>query len=287
MTYSVVHVTRPSRERFAGELRLLEGLATYPLGDDHFRLDHGADYFAFYDRLGEVHYYVAEERGHVIAAGCGVKRSVPDRSGRMRRAFYLADLKVAPDARGRRIPLAMLERTFFRHYPFCPRGFAVSMNPGEPPRAPSSNAHSSDAATAIAPPPNRVVTLIQRFRWARVDVAAVMNLYALAAPAMQRALPLVEHFRGRTGFLDLRSKKDLVLTSSGRRIPILHAQFGPLAERTSFSPADQATHMFMTPRGDALDSALRSEGFAPNATATVLAHRMRDFDFKFLLTSDV
>lgn len=46
------------RARFQPSIAVLEKVAAYPLGNDFFQIDHGVDYFAFFDRLGQVNYYV-------------------------------------------------------------------------------------------------------------------------------------------------------------------------------------------------------------------------------------
>ncbi|MFO0676790.1 MAG: hypothetical protein U0169_09655 [Polyangiaceae bacterium] len=278
----VVRVTESLRAAFTPGLRRLEAEAEYPLGDDAFRLDHGDDYFAFYDRMGDVAYYAAITGDTIaptiVGVGCGVLRTVPDGRGGRRPAFYLADLKVAKSARGQRVPMRLMRHGFLRHYLACPRGFAVSMNParGE----------------------NRVVRLLQRFgserfRWVSIDVGPVLRIHSLDAESMRRALPIVERHRGPTTFLSLLGKKDLVLRSTGKPLPLYHAQFGRSARAaridgvSSFAPVEGATHMVMAPEGDALDTELRSLGFSTVTTATVVSHRMRDADFRFLLTSDV
>jgi hypothetical protein len=45
--------------------------------------------------------------------------------------------------------------------------------------------------------------------------------------------------------------------------------------------------MFCALEGDPLSRALDSRGVRPDATATILAHRMRRCDWQFVLTSDI
>ncbi len=256
-----VRVRREDRARYQERLAALEKMARYPLGEDSFTLDHGADYFAFFDRLGDVEYRLALDGDRVIAVGCGILRRVPERT------WYLCDLKVDPEYRGRHLPLSMLTRYFLPHYLRCPRGYAISMNPAQG--------------------ENRVVRLMQRFRWARLSVPVFLEIYSLDDVRMREVAPLVEKHRGPLSYLSLAGKKDLRLASTGKPLPLLHVQFGPCAERGFPEPRDGHAHMLCAPGGDPLARALAERGIAPTATASILQHRMPWTDWRFVLTSDV
>jgi hypothetical protein len=265
----VFKVTPARQPRCQPGITALEGSARYPLGHDTFRIDHGPDYFAFFHRLGELHYYAAEsDSGETVAVGAGIVRRVPFRAGeKPRRTWYLCDLKVRPDFRGNRLPLRMLTRAFPHNYLRCPRGYAVTMNPAQS--------------------PNRVVRLLQHFRWARVSLATQLELYSLDAEAMRRHRALVERHRGPVSFLSLAGKKEIILTSTGKPMPLLHVQFGPTAETGAPEPLVGCVHMFCAPSEDPLACELRSLGVAPSATASVIHHGMAGADWRFILTSDI
>lgn len=261
MSLRYVRIRRKDRSRYQEPLAALEKKARYPLGEDSFTIEHGADYFAFFDRLGTVEYHAALDGDRVVAVGCGILRRVP------RRTWYLCDLKVDPEYRGRRIPLAMLSRAFLPNYLRCPRGYAISMNP--------------------AKGENRVVRLLQKFRWARITVPAYLEIYSLDDARMREVAPVVERHRGPISYLSLAGKKDLVLASTGRPLPLMHVQFGPCAEAGAREPRDGHAHMLCAPGGDPLAHALAERGIAPTATASIVQHRMSWSDWRFVLTSDV
>lgn len=256
-----VRITPRNRSLYQERLAALEKKARYPLGQDTFTLDHGRDYFAFFDRLGHVEYRAALDGDRVVAVGCGILRRVP------KRVWYLGDLKVDPAYRGQRIPLRMLSRAFLLNYLRCPRGYAISMNP------PSGE--------------NRVVRLLQKFRWARLSVPAFLEIYSLDDARMRQLAPLVAEHRGPISYLSLAGKKDLILGSTGKPLPILHVQWGPCGEKGYAEPRDGHGHMLCAPAGDALANALAERGVAPTATASILQHRMRWSDWRFVLTSDI
>jgi hypothetical protein len=262
-----IRLTRENRPVWGPRIQTLEASAVYPLGADTFRIDHGADYFAFFERLGEVRYYVAAEDERPLAVGCGAVRRFPFAGGKVRDAWYLCDLKVEPGHRGRRIPLRMAGRAFLPGYWRCARGFGITMNP---PRG-----------------ENRVVRLASRFRWARFSIAGTLRLWSLDADAMRRVLPVVVRHRGPTGFISLGGVKDLVLGSTGAPMPLLHAQFGPLATPKIREPQAGHVHMLCAVEGDSLSRDLAASGATPSATATVVHHRMDGARWDAVLTSDI
>ena len=102
-------LTPADRPQFQAGIASLEQNAIYPLGQDFFQIDHGTDYFAFFDRLGDVHYYIALEGQQVVAVGAGILRQVTDQQGQSPQlAWYLCDLKVHPQYQGQLLSLRLL-----------------------------------------------------------------------------------------------------------------------------------------------------------------------------------
>ena len=248
----------------------IEANARYPLGNDYFRLDHGRDYFAFFNRLGKVKYYIWKEGTRVAAVVCGVLRQTPPGLNKKAgSAWYICDLKVHPAFRGKRIPLKIMSRILLPNYFRCGRGYAISMN-------------SSDITE------NRVVKLMKNFRWAPIDNVTQIVLWSLDENRMEKAQPILERHRGQVRYLSLRGVKDIMLESTQTPLPILHAQFGPLADVSAANKRDaDAIHMFCAPAQDPMTSELQVMGFEPSSSASIISHRMHASDWKWILTSDI
>ena len=250
----------------------LERGVTYPLGNDRFAIDHGADYFAFFRRLGELAYFVALDGERVVAVCAAVLRTLPRSVGAApEAAWYLGDLKVHPDYRTQRIPWRMFLHGFPGKYARCQRGYAISMNPGDG-------------------SPNPVVRLSTHFHLAPASVATTLGIYSLSAEAMQRMAPLLERERGPLGYLSLGGIKDIVLESTHAPMPLLHVQFGPARQQHGAvvsAPLASHVHMFCLPAGDPLERELLDQAIVPSATASVIQHRMPKWDWRFVLTSDI
>lgn len=264
----IVRIDSTQRAAFSARVAALERLASYPIGDDTFRIDHGPDYFAFFDRLGQTRYYVAVDGDDVVAVGCGVLRTLtPAPGARPRRAWYLCDLKVHPEHRGRRIPLRILRRAFLPCYLRAPRGYAISMNPGDG-------------------RPNRVVKLLSHWRWTPIRQVGELAIWSLDADQARDVEPLIREHRGAVSYLSLAGVKDIVLGSTGQPMPLLHTQFDAQAGQHPAPRADHV-HMVCAPEGDPLAQALRARGLTPGAGASLLAHGLRDCDWRFVQTSEI
>lgn len=262
----------------------LEGGVSYPLGDDFFKISHGTDYYRFFDRLGDVHYVVATKASgkdsEVIGAQCFILRKVPLRSGQseLTSVWYSCDTKVHGDHRGDGLGSKLLSvfvkpgmlwsqtkaGAFFRAY-------GVSMNTSS-----GDNQMRSHAAYWQEKLPGMSVR------------SETLHLYSLDFETMEKATVVVGKHRGRIGYLSLGGVKDIVLQSTGKPMPLLHVQWGALADPTACKePRKNHVHMFCAVKGSPLAQDIElGLGIQPDATATVYSMRMHT-DFSFILTSDI
>jgi hypothetical protein len=257
---------------FQQSISALEHGVTYPLGDDRFAIDHGRDYFAFFRRLGDLSFFIALDGQRVAAVCAAVLRRIPPCAGAPPEpCWYVCDLKVHPDYRRRHIPWQMFCHGFPRKYPRCPRGYAISMNPGDG-------------------RPNPVVRLANHFHLAPVSVGTLLAIYSLAAVQMRAIEDRLRRVRGPLAYLSLAGIKDIVLSSSGEPMPLLHLHHGATASSAGAlqpSAMDGHVHMFCLPANDPLQSELVNVGVHPSASASVIQHRMGRWDWRSVLTSEI
>ena len=152
---------------------------------------------------------------------------------------------------------------------FSTRGYAISMNPkdGE----------------------NRIVRLFKNFSWVTVDAPKQLAIFSCSKDEMQNCKKVVEKHRGPISYLSLEGKKDLILESSKKPLPLLHVQFGPckVEHPTQIHPQDGFTHMFPAVIGDPLYNELIAQGFKESATASIISRGMQETNWEFILTSDI
>jgi len=268
--FMLFHPVLPEeRTYFQPGIAALEKVAAYPLGNDFFQIDHGVDYFAFFDRLGQVNYYVVLDGDRVAAVEAWVLRQVPDHQGEVPRlAWYLCDLKVHPDYQRQLLSLRLLRYAIASNRETCDRGYAISMNPGDD-------------------RPNRLVQVFHRFSPIWFCQSTTLGIYSLDAVLMKALEPLLINYRGPISYLSLKGIKDLHLHSNGQVLPLLHVQWGNPTQATTTDPLPGYTHMFCVPENDNLAMILTQQGMQPGAIASVISHGMANNDWRFILTSDI
>jgi len=109
MTLRFVHARADELGPYVAGLRALEADIEYPIADgaDRFRIDHGERYHPFFSEMGEAHFIVALDGERVVGTVAGVLRPACIR-GRITRALYAADMKVAASHRGGGVSRKML-----------------------------------------------------------------------------------------------------------------------------------------------------------------------------------
>jgi len=264
------------RSQFQDRIAALEKISTYPLGDDFFQIDHGDDYFAFFDRLGDVNYYVAIINTELVAVGAGILQSIADRHndpGKL--SWYLCDLKVHPMYQNYRISVRLLEFAITQNIQKCDRGYLISMNPGDG-------------------SPNRLVKMLTRFPIVSLHLATQLNIYSINIQEMQFLEPLLIKHRGPLGYRSLSGIKDLRLMSTGKKFPLIHLQWGDRIEQEATADlatigylSTKITYMFCAPATDELTKELSERGILPTATASIMSHGMESCNWRAITTSDI
>lgn len=256
---------RKDWQEFGPRLQAFENVAEYPYGDDFFKLDHGENYFAFFERMGEPLFHIATDNERIAACAAGVLRSV-EIDGKETKVWYLCDLKVDKAYALQKLPAKLFRKNLFSNYLKCGRGYAVSMNPSKG--------------------KNRVVKLIERFRWIPIRYAGKLNFYSFGRSEAADFHEKLEAALGKISYLSLKGKKDLIMRSTGARLPLFHIQHGALAEDGADRPTEEGTYMICASEDSSLDKFLK-EKFAVSATASILAHRLEPENWNFILTSDI
>jgi hypothetical protein len=265
---------RPAeRQIWQSQIVAIEQTTRYPLGDDWFKIDHGNDYFAFFDRLGELDYYIGlaqpPDPPQVAIVGAGILRHIPFQQGAAPQSvWYLCDLKVHPQHQGQRASIQILSYAIAQGIQRCARGYLISMDPGDG-------------------GPNRLVRMLERWPLVPLKRVETLNIYSVDASQMPQLEPILSRHRGPIGYQSLRGVKDLRLQSTGAVLPLLHVQWAAAAGSVRADAAAGFAHMFCAPSQDALALELDQIGLRPTATASIVAHGMKDCDWRFVLTSDI
>ena len=268
-SFDVQELRKSDWNCFQDRVADLEKGISYPLGTDRFEIDHGKDYFAFFTRMGKLHYYVVLGGEKVNAVAAAILRQIPTSGNQKpKKTWYFCDLKVRPESRGYNIPFKMFASAIPKHYLSCSRGYAISMDLGIRGR-------------------NRVALMLTRFPLVPVSIATKLGIVCLDYDRIRSIEPILREQFGSISYLSLEGKKDLILESTQSAMPLLHVQFGPCAQQGYPEPFHGHVHMFCAPIDDPVFEELGYQEIYPLATATVVHHRMENWDWRFILTSDI
>lgn len=255
-----VRLTTSSLKHWQRPLEEFESVFRYPLGTDEFSISHGKDYLAFVKRIGSHTTYCSHIDHKIIAVGGGT-------ISRRHKAWYLCDMKVHPDHRGKKIPRKLFTRYFLPNYLRCRRGYALNME-------------SSDGKE------NPIRKIMENLPWTPLKTGARIHFYYEDEIAASVALRILN--RPNSHFSSLAGKKDLVLKSSGTPIPLLHLEWGEKAEDFhSHSPQKGKLHMWCLPASDQRVPQLERAGILPKASGLIYHHGMNGFDWSDLRTSEL
>lgn len=218
------HVEAADLAPWVPGLRALEGAIRYPIGDgaDHFTIDHGADYSAFYRGLGEAHYLIAERAGEVVGVFAGALR-IATQGDRRIPAVYLGDLKVAPAHRGTGLArslalgaLGMMRQRRFRRWRLV---YFAAMR-----------GDWGDVTRSLRGlNPGRLLRALGRLEVYFVDPTrlAALDLRGAPPPPTGDGLDLSPDVA--TDTVRTAGRKDLRLASTGAPWPLVHLVRGPRA----------------------------------------------------------
>lgn len=252
MAYKIVKLDNENRTELSNLIKEMESDIYYPLGDDFFRIDHGYDYFAFFERLGELHYWCAFDGDKLIGVAAGILRTINDE-----KTWYLCDLKVIKEYRGKGVPRAIFKKAFFynfkNHKVF--KAYAVSMNSND----------NKDRFKAI-----------RRSTFGLLKKNKLLKIYSLSKNEYLSICGKFTYHR----IVHTQKKKDLILKSSKRKLSLFHYNRKRLDESARYiEPSEDSIIMISAIEGSDMDILLTKEGFKSDSDATVLSFRMKgDFE---------
>lgn len=286
---------------YAAGLAQLEQGITYPVGDgaDHFQIDHGPSYHAFFSSMGDAHFLLALDGDEVVGNVTGVVRTVRCRS-RMVLGLYICDLKVAPRHRGtglaRRMLLAGLASIAKE-----PRTRKVRLLYGAAMRGAVGDVLRS--ARGLNPLKlGRSVARVGLYFVQPDQLAALRLDGAPPPPHLDEGLDLSPD--ATDAWVDTAGRKDLRLQSTGAAWPLVHLPLGPASWEGGLGAYLQRCGRELLTRGAAgpacfgLDERLddhvawlRSAGISPGASCTVyslsLVPSFRRVRWVHLATSEI
>jgi hypothetical protein len=239
----------------------------YPIGNDYFKIDHGNNYYSFFERLGNMNMVVAVDKDKVVGTGCGILRNIQLNTNYTKNdlVWYICDLKIDPKYRGKHIPLKMLTNSFNKII-YSNKIYAITMD----------NKNKD----------NKILRLAKNIPIVKFKNAGKLMIYSVDYETLNKIIHILNKHRGPISYLSLNGTKDLTLKSNNEHLPILHLQWGN-SKTNILYPIVGYTYMFCCPRNDPMYYELKNNYVKTNITATIIQHSMDNTDWKFILTSDI
>ena len=291
--YKFITIEKEYFNFYNTDLKLFEHkmVQKYPLGNDSFTINHGDNYFSFFQRLGEVYYFLIVKEKQIIGTGCAILRECGNN-----KFWYLCDLKISKEHRGQNLTIGLFVKMFWKFFFKVWQGYLISMDP-----------NSSQIVHIF----NKIKNLLY------IDIKNdKLLIYSLPKEHMETIEKYLEPVFGKITYLSLAGKKDLVISSTNRAIDLYHLQHGPLkigTESSDFLGApmnfdlqssrgsvtakentkilkeipDGATIMFCLNSNSPLVNILEKYNITTNISATIISYRMDFFDWNNILTSDI
>lgn len=269
----IIEITLPLRNHYNDKLRTFEQIFQYPFGEDSFVIDHGADYFAFFDRLGEPHVFVGLESENVVAVAIGILRDVDLLgTGQLEKVWYGCDLKVHPVHRGNNFAQKVMGVALKKYASISTRIYGISMNP--------------------ANGTNRVIAYASRIPHLNMKLSGELSFYLLNDQQLNKISKIVKNTFGFCDFVSLKGQKDLVLSSTGVSLPFLHF-CSPLPGTSNFEEEKVQEflgkgyqYMFCFPSDHSLNTEFRNVDIQAMASASIISN-IEKIDWNFIRSSDI
>lgn len=280
--YKVISVNnKKNLLKFNAALHAFESHFTYPISiTQRFKIIHGKvdpkNYLDFFKSLGFTKFFIVIEKNNwnqkkiIVGAACAVLRKIREKSGNLKKVWYLCDLKVIPEHQGNDIPMLLFLRILWCSFR-SRKWYGISMN--------------------SRPGNNKLASYLKRqgFRFTE----RILNFYFFEAEEIIQHKAYLENALINYGFSSFYFKdnnhlksfqlfdvRDPSITSEWK---ILHMQYGKSVHFND--PVPGYIHMLATFDGSLFDTDIKALKKQPSTTATVMAKGVELPDL--ILTNEV
>ena len=226
----------------------------YPLGDhESFRITHAPNYVSFFERIGKPYCILLFDLNNVLIGTCFViHKKNPD-------CWYLADLKIDRAHRQLGLVYFLYKEYYHLFTKINQSGFGITMKGG------SSNQRMQSITRSLG------------------CNSSELCIYLL--PRKQLRELIKNKFFYVEDLIDLKQKKELVLRSTQKRLPLLHCIVKPSGTQNMRLPKGYM-YMFCCQEGSRIAQTMSNLSVKPFATALIYSKNMSN-DFSFLNTSEI
>ena len=137
---------------------------------------------------------------------------------------------------------------------------------------------------------NTIIKLANRITFFNFKELTLL-IYSIDYDTLIKIKPILEKHKGPCKYLSLNGKKDLILKSTGKPLPLLHIQFNNEIIRkddiTYAKPKKGYTYMFCCLKDSKLNEELSKHDLNTDISATIVHRNMDNCNWDFIMTSDI
>lgn len=239
---------------------------TYPLGEDAFTINHGDNYFAFFRRLGNVSFFLINNANSIVGTACAIERNLAGN-----KFWYLCDLKISPQHRGKNLSFYLFLHMFYKFFMKTKQGYLISMDPNS----------------------NQIVKIFNKIKnFFGLDIRfSKILIYNMDKKSLAGIEKYLQNIFGELSYLSISGKKDLILSSTQRAIPLYHLQHGVFSDKKNSVPyknlPENAMIMFCVEATNPVVLNLQKLNITTNISATIISHKMDFMNWNNILTSEI
>lgn len=261
----IIEITEDLRQAYNDRLRDFEHIFQYPLGNDSFFIDHGMNYFEFFDLLGMPYIYVGEEDSKIVAVAILVLRDIDIYdNGSKEKIWYICDLKIHPSYRGKFFIQHFIVIVYKKYSHLSSKIYGISMN--------------------SAKETNKLIHFASRLPDLDLKLLEELNFYLLDKSQLSIAKQTLIDKYNTMNFISLKGKKDLILASTKAVLNIVH--FSSKKSQEELFIEDSHKYMFCFPVHEYINSKFFKLDLHPIATASVISN-IKNCNWNFILTSEI
>ena len=262
--FRYVWIEKNQRESYQKALKDLCRQVVISTEGRRFYLDHGQDYFAFFDSLGEGVFLAAFDGEQMVAVSAAVLRKGRHREKTKEKAFWqIADFRVWPGYSHEKLGKDMLFRATAKQWTRARRGCALSLQPLH---------HSESAFQALS----------------SLEGGHDENfLFALDGEDCKRAFPLLREQGLRWQQLSLHDKRRMVFLDEPAQPEMIHLAFEPDGEGCDETIQEKRRYVFVLSSKTEAFVSLGKQGLAPDSRVVVYQRRMKDWDWSWINSRDL
>lgn len=274
-------------EKYHEKIKIFEKKMShwYPLNStDTFRIDHGPNYYKFFNRMGKLYInLVLNSKQQIVGTMILILRKINNE-----KIWYVCDLKVHPKHRNNHLTFKMLLKSY-QLKKITDKFYAVSMN----------NENKTNKIVKLS---KKISSIMDQNK----SISSIMDhninfntlkIYMIDKMEIQKVKDILEKYIGEICFINLIGKKNLILKSTNKPLDLYHINFTKKnkivnSNEITTNIPDNSKIMFCLEKNNNVNKILKINNITTNITASIIYHGFKSTDknfgdFLFIQTSEI